>query len=131
MSHQKKRVFLFLLFISTFLGYLEWGDDQSSFLIQTELEIFSKGIEDPVSVLHPFTLIPFIGQILLFISLFQKAPKKGLVIAAIIGLGLLFGLILFIGIIGPNLKILFSSLPFWLFSILLIREFRTSRSAKL
>jgi len=131
MSHQKKRVLLFLLFISTFLGYLEWGDDQSSFLIQTELEIFLKGIEDPVSVLHPFTLIPFIGQILLLISLFQKAPKKGLVIAAIIGLGLLFGLILFIGIIGPNLKILFSSLPFWLFSILLIREFRTSRSAKL
>ncbi|WP_268034686.1 hypothetical protein [Algoriphagus sp. PAP.12] len=131
MSHQKKRVLLFLLFLSTFLGYLEWGDDQSSFLIQTELEIFTKGIEDPVSVLHPFTLIPFIGQILLLISLFQKAPKKWLVIAAIIGLGLLFGLILFIGIIGPNLKILFSSLPFWLFSILLIREFRTSRSAKL
>lgn len=131
MSHQKKRVLLFLLFLSTFLGYLEWGDDQSSFLIQTELEIFSKGIENPISVLHPFTLIPFIGQILLLISLFQKAPKKWLVIAAIIGLGLLFGLILFIGIIGPNLKILFSSLPFWLFSILLIREFRTSRSAKL
>lgn len=126
MSHQKKRVLILLLFLSTFFGYLEWGDDQSSFLIETELEIFSKGIKDPLSVLHPFTLIPFIGQILLLISLFQKAPKKWLVIAAIIGLGLLFGLILFIGIIGPNWKILVSSLPFWLFSILLIREFRKS-----
>lgn len=126
MDHQKKRVLILLLFLSTFFGYLEWGDDQSSFLIETELEIFSKGIKDPLSVLHPFTLIPFIGQILLLISLFQKAPKKWLVIAAIIGLGLLFGLILFIGIIGPNWKILVSSLPFWLFSILLIREFRKS-----
>lgn len=128
MSHQKKRVLILLLFFSTFFGYLEWGDNQSSFLIETELEIFSKGIKDPLSVLHPFTLIPFIGQILLLISLFQKAPKKWLVIAAIIGLGLLFGLILFIGIIGPNWKILLSSLPFWLISILLIREFRTSRN---
>lgn len=126
MDHQKKRVLILLLFLSTFFGYLEWGDDQSSFLIETELEIFSKGIKDPLSVLHPFTLIPFIGQILLLISLFQKAPKKWLVIASIIGLGLLFGLILFIGIIGPNWKILVSSLPFWLFSILLIREFRKS-----
>lgn len=126
MDHQKKRVLILLLFLSTFFGYLEWGDDQSSFLIETELEIFSKGIKDPLSVLHPFTLIPFIGQILLLISLFQKAPKKWLVIAAIIGLGLLFGLILFIGIIGPNWKILVSSLPFWLISILLIREFRKS-----
>ncbi|SHO62748.1 hypothetical protein [Algoriphagus zhangzhouensis] len=126
MDHQKKRVLILLLFLSTFFGYLEWGDDQSSFLIESELEIFSKGIKDPLSVLHPFTLIPFIGQILLLISLFQKAPKKWLVIAAIIGLGLLFGLILFIGIIGPNWKILVSSLPFWLFSILLIREFRKS-----
>lgn len=126
MDHQKKRVLILLLFLSTFFGYLEWGDDQSSFLIETELEIFSKGIKDPLSVLHPFTLIPFIGQILLLISLFQKVPKKWLVIAAIIGLGLLFGLILFIGIIGPNWKILVSSLPFWLFSILLIREFRKS-----
>lgn len=126
MDHQKKRVLILLLFLSTFFGYLEWGDDQSSFLIESELEIFSKGIKDPLSVLHPFTLIPFIGQILLLISLFQKAPKKWLVIAAIIGLGLLFGLILFIGIIGPNWKILVSSLPFWLISTLLIREFRRS-----
>lgn len=126
MDHQKKRVLILLLFLSTFFGYLEWGVDQSSFLFDTEIDIFSKGIKDPLSVVHPFTLIPFIGQILLLISLFQKGPKKWLVIAAIIGLGLLFGLILFIGIIGPNWKILVSSLPFWLFSILLIREFRKS-----
>lgn len=128
MDLQKKWVLILLLFLSTFFGYLEWGDNQSSFLIETELEIFSKGIKDPLSVVHPFTLIPFIGQILLLISLFQKAPKKWLVIAAIISLGLLFGLILFIGIIGPNWEILLSSLPFWLISILLIREFRTSRN---
>ena len=109
------------LIISSFFGYLEWGDDQHMFLIQAEYQVLSNLFTDFSSAAHPFTLIPLLGQLLLLIAFFQKQPKKWLIYLGIICLSLLLGLMLFIGISAGKIKELVSTLPFFILAILVIR----------
>lgn len=108
------------LILSSFIGYLEWGTDQSGFLIETEWMILSGLFTDPMSVLHPFTVIPLLGQILLLITLFQKTPDRKLTYAGLACLSLLLLFIPLIGVLAMNLKIIASSVPFIVFGILTI-----------
>ena len=108
------------LILSSLFGYLEWGDDNSMFLFQGELDVLSKLFTEPASVIHPFTLLPLIGQILLIITLFQKEPGKLLTFLGMGGIGILLLLICYIGLIGPNFKMLFSTLPFLVIGVLTI-----------
>lgn len=94
------------------------------FLFQAEQEIFSKLFQDPLSVAHPFTLLPLFGQLVLLFTLFQRSPGK---VLTLIGLGCLSFLLLFmflIGLISFNYKILFSTVPFLVVGILTIMELR-------
>ncbi|MBP6624006.1 MAG: hypothetical protein KA198_02475 [Chitinophagaceae bacterium] len=102
----------FVLIVSSLIGYLAWGGNQHMYLFQAEAEIISKLFTDPLSVLHPFTIFPMLGQLLLLVTLFQKKPSKVLTIISLIGLGILLALMCFIGIISSNLKIIISTLPF-------------------
>ncbi|MEI2749286.1 MAG: hypothetical protein V9E88_11070 [Ferruginibacter sp.] len=78
------------LFISFLFGYLEWSRVEHLFIFQAEWDIFRKSLNtDPVSVLHPFTLIPFIGQLLILYSLFQKVPGRIITLAGIACMGIL------------------------------------------
>ena len=72
----KSKILNLTLILTSLIGYLEWGQDMSMFLFQGELDVISKLFTDPLSVLHPFTLLPLLGQILLLITLFQKNPSK-------------------------------------------------------
>ena len=109
------------LLLSSFLGYLEWGTDQSNYLILMEWEILSLLISDPMSALHPFTVIPLLGQILLVITFFQKRVSRLLSYLALGSLSLLYLLILFIGLSTLNVWITLSVLPFVFFGIWIIR----------
>ncbi|MEZ4956674.1 MAG: hypothetical protein R2825_24165 [Saprospiraceae bacterium] len=100
------------LILTSLIGYLEWGKDNSSFLFQTEFEIFKKLISDPISAFHPFTILPLFGQILLAITLFQKKTSKLLTYLGLGGIGILLLFMFAIGIIGLNYKIALSTLPF-------------------
>lgn len=108
------------LFLSFMICYLEWGGGNNGFIFQMEYEVirqlFSGG-----SVLHPLTILPFAGQILLLITLFQRTPNRRLTILSMILLGSLVLMILLVGILSLNLKILFSVLPFLIFSYLIIK----------
>jgi hypothetical protein len=53
------------------MGYLEWGGDSHSYLFQAEVEVLSKLFVDPVSVLHPLTVLPLAAQVILLLTLFQ------------------------------------------------------------
>lgn len=117
------------LILSSFLAYFEWGDGYHSFLIEIELEIFSKFIQDPLSVLHPFTVIPFIGQVLLVITLFQKEPNRMLSLAGLVAISMLLLLVAFIGLFGLNIRIFASTLPFLIFGIMTVMHHRVKRSA--
>lgn len=114
---RKTKILNLLVIISSLIGYLEWGKEQKLFLYQAEAEIITKIFIDPRSVLHPFIILPFVGQILLLITLFQTNPSKILTIISISSLGLLLSFMFVIGILGENLKILLSTIPFLVISI--------------
>lgn len=121
---RKTKILNLLLIISSLIGFLEWGKDQQLFLFQAEAEIITKIFSEPKSVLHPFILLPFVGQILLLITLFQNNPGKILTIISIAGLGLLLSFMFVIGILSANFKILLSTIPFLVISIFTIIHLR-------
>lgn len=116
----KKKTLNLLALITFQLGYLEWGKDKSVFIYQAEKEIFSKAITDWRGIIHPFIIIPFIGILLLTITLFQKTPGRTLTISGLAGLVVLMLFIFFIGILSLNYKIALSSIPFLVITILIL-----------
>jgi hypothetical protein len=117
----KVKILHILLILSSLIGYLEWGGGNASFLIEAEMLIFSKLVTDPISVLHPFILIPLLGQLLLVITLFQRSPNRILSFTAIGMIAVIMLMILFIGVVSTNWKIFLSSVPF---VVLVIIRFR-------
>ena len=122
----KSKILNSLLILTSLLGYLEWGKDMHTFLFNIEAELLSKSLIDPISVLHPLTVLPMIGQLLLLVSLFQKNPNKTLSYIGIAALGLLLGFIFIVGCISKNFKIIISTIPFLVTSYLAIRHYRNS-----
>ncbi len=123
-NHLKSKIINSLLIITSLLGYLEWGTDNRSFLFEAEYEILLKILKDPVSVFHPFTLLPMIGQLLLLVTLFQKKPNKSLTYIGMSGLAVLLVFMFFIGVLGLNFKIILSTIPFIAVMIIAVRHYR-------
>ena len=126
----KARVLNFLLLATSLCAYLEWGGKQHLFLFQAELMLFSKLMHDPLAVLHPMIVLPFIGQVLLLITLFQKKPNWLYTILSLIFLGVLNVFIFVVGLLSLNMKITIASFPFIVISILILKQIRTRRKAK-
>jgi hypothetical protein len=120
----KSKILNILLIITSLFGYLEWGGNNHSFLFQAEVGIISTLLTDPVSVLHPFTLLPMTGQLVLIITLFQNKPGKLLTYTGIGGLGILLASMFVIGIVSLNYKIVLSTIPFIFIAVLAIRHNR-------
>ena len=127
----KSKIINLLLIITSLLGYLEWSGNSHLFLFQAEGEILSKLFVDPISVLHPFTLLPMIGQTILLITLFQKKPNRLLTYLSILGLGLLLVFMFVIGIMSLNFKIIFSTIPFIVVAGIAIRHYRKQNKEEL
>lgn len=107
-----QRIAVIVLIITSLLPYLEWGN-QSAFLFQMEYEILFSGKHGIENLVHPAIVLPLAGQVLLLISVFQKAPKIALVIPGIVLLGILILLVLLTGILSKNPRIQVSTLPFF------------------
>lgn len=120
----KKKILNLCLVITSLFGYLEWGKNNSIFLFMGEWEILKKIFTEPLSVLHPLVVLPLIGQILLIVTLFQKEPGKKLTYIGFASISILFLLMLFIGVIDVNIKILASTLPFLSIGVYTIFEHR-------
>jgi len=123
----KTKVLNILLILTSLIDFLEWGKDQKQFLFQLEGEIINKFFSDPISVLHPFTLLPFFGQIMLLITLFQSVPSRIMTYIGITCLGLLLGFMFVIGLISLDFKILISTIPFLVTSFMTIKQLRSNR----
>jgi len=76
----KRKAYNLGLLLTSLIGYLEWGGNNNTFLFQAEGEILSKLFTDPGSVVHPFTLLPMTGQLILIVTLFLKEPTKIIVV---------------------------------------------------
>lgn len=113
-----------LLVITSLLGYLEWSGSSHSFLFQAEAAVFSKIFVDPKSVIHPFTILPLLGQLMLLFTLFQKEPSKIITYIGISGLSLLLIFIAVIGMLSLHMKILLSTIPFMVVAFMVMRQFR-------
>lgn len=120
----KTKILISLLIVTSLFGHLEWGQGNQMFLFEAEAEIFTKFFDDPLSVLHPFTVLPLLGQMILLFTLFQKKPGRLLIFIGMGCLGILLALLLFIGIIDLNFSILLSAVPFFVVVFFTIRQFR-------
>ena len=120
--NMKSKILNALLLFSSLFGFLEWGHDKKMFLFQIEAEVFSKMPHDPLAILHPFILLPLIGQILLIITLIKKNPSKLLTYIGIGGIGILMALVLLVGCLGKNLMIVSSTIPFFTISFFTIKH---------
>ncbi len=118
------KIYIILVILSSLMGYLEWGQNNASFLFDAEAVLLQKLFTDPQSVLHPFTLLPFAGQLLLLISLFLKKPNKKLIYSGIICLAVLLIFMLFVGLLAMNFKIIISIIPFIYFSLAVHRQIK-------
>jgi hypothetical protein len=119
---KKEHVIPLLLLILSLFGFLEWGKNQHSFLFQVEADILSKIFQRPKDFIHPFILLPLIGQFSLIISLFWKRQKQILEVIGILSLSVIMLMILLIGVITLNVKMLLSSLPFVILAIWQLRQ---------
>jgi NAD/NADP transhydrogenase beta subunit len=120
----KNKILNSLLIITSLLGYLEWSGNSRSFLFEAEIDLIIKFLKHPMSAIHPFTLLPLVGQLLLLITLFQKSPRKILTYVAIACLGLLLGFMFIVGLISGNYKIVLSTIPFVTTAIITINYHR-------
>lgn len=107
------------LFLSSFIGYLEWGKE-SEFIGEIEYDLLLKMSNSPETLLHPFILLPLLGQIFLLVSFVVPKPKFWLVLLASTGIALLLLLLLFIGLLNWNPKMTLFTLPYLVFYGLLI-----------
>ncbi|MFN8337044.1 MAG: hypothetical protein U0U09_18070 [Cyclobacteriaceae bacterium] len=120
----KAKILNAILIVSSLFGYLEWGTGNHMFLFQAEGEILTKMFTDPQSIIHPFTILPMLGQLLLFTTLLQKSVNRWLTYTGLAFIGILLALMFFIGVIDTNAKILLSTLPFMITAFLVIRHHR-------
>jgi hypothetical protein len=108
----RSRILNLLLILTSQAGYLEWGGGNSTFLFKAEAEVISILITDPASVLHPLTLIPMVGQILVLVTLFQKTSGKVFTYCGIDTIGILLVLMPMVGVPGFNYRVILSTIPF-------------------
>lgn len=129
-SYHKQRMLNGALLISSLVGYLQWGDGQHAFLIQSEWEVLSKLLYDPMSAIHPFTIAPLVGQVVLLVTLFQKKPERLMTFVGMGSLAALLLFILFVGVWAGNIRMILSVIPFVFISgwiIKLDREIRMNK----
>ncbi|WP_159780540.1 hypothetical protein [Flavobacterium sp. 9AF] len=120
-ANVKIKLLIILLIFTSLFGYLEWGNNQHVFIYKSELDIFKKLIQNPKQVAHPFILLPLLGQLLLFFSLFQKKLHKKMLYLGIGCISLLFIFLFLIGLLSMKLKIILGALPFLIISFITIR----------
>jgi hypothetical protein len=116
-----KKLLNSLLLLSSFFGYLEWPPDNHGFIFQLEAEIIQLVKTNAASLAHPFIILPFIGQVLLLISLFQSSPNRWLTLTGLLCTGLLMLLLFVIGLLTTHTGIVASTLPYLLISFFVVR----------
>ena len=126
----RKKVLNLLLIVTSLFGYLEWGTDSHTFMIQAEAEVIGKLLTEPLAVIHPLTVLPMLGQIALLVTLFQKIPNRTLTWFGIASIGLLFAFILLAGLLGMHALVALSTAPFLIIALLTIREIRRAARIK-
>jgi hypothetical protein len=118
------KIKVLFLIISSLFVYLSWGKESTAFLFQMEYEIITKLFTNPTSTLHPFTVIPMLGQLLLLITLLQKTPTTILLKTGIGCLLFLIGFVFIIGLLSLRVPIIVSTIPFITLAFFTLKSLR-------
>lgn len=124
-----KKPIILLLLLTSLIGYLEWGGDNNGFLFEIETVVWKKLWSNPGEALHPFTILPMLGQGLLLVALFQKKPNRWLTIAGLVCLSTIMLMVFVIGALTLNWKIILCSLPFMVTAVVAVMQLRRKKSA--
>ena len=119
-----KKTFNFLLIITSLFGYTEWGENHHAFIFEMEYEVLVNLSSKLTAFTHPLIVIPFIGQLLLIVTLFQKEPNKKLTFIGLGCLSLIIFMFLLVGMLSTNFKIIESTLPFLIVATLTVLNYR-------
>lgn len=115
------------LIITVLFCYLEWGaNNMHAFLFQIEYEIFQTS-DKAGTFTHPAVIVPLIGQLLLLITLFQKKPSRVLSTIGLIMLAALVLLVLLVGLLSLNWKIIVSTSPFLVVAFFYFRMWKREK----
>lgn len=120
----KGKILNALVILTSFFGYLEWGGDNSTFLFQAEILLLSRLLTDASSIMHPFTILPMLGQLVLLYTIFQKRSGRLLTFIGVVGIGILLGFMFIIGVISMHYYTTLSTVPFLVTAVLTIRHHR-------
>ena len=105
------------ILVAFLVCYLQWGGESSAFVAQVEYQVLF-GKPAAQNFAHPLIAIPFLGQLLVFYTLFQKSPSRRLVSIGIVLMGVLVVLLTLVGVLAANAKIVLSTLPFLALAVL-------------
>jgi hypothetical protein len=107
MKNDMLRLFAAVFLVSGLCCVMEWAGHRQT-LLQSEIDVLRhfRG----ASFSHPLILLPFAGQLLLLAMLWR--PKKVLVVAASLLLGLLPLMIFLAGAISRNMLMAVSAVPY-------------------
>jgi hypothetical protein len=97
--------------LSFLVCYLEWGGGHSAFVAQVQYELLV-GKPEAQNFAHPMIALPFVGQLLLLYTLFQKRPSRRLTSIGIVLMGVLVLLLALIAVLSMNARTGLSTLPF-------------------
>ena len=111
------------ILLTSLLCYLEWGTDKHYFIFQMEYLFFFSTENISESFKHPLILLPFIGQLLLIISVFQKKPSAKIILTGLLMLSALVFMIALAGALSINLKMVSSTLPFIVIGVFFVIRF--------
>ncbi|MCA0238861.1 MAG: hypothetical protein LCH81_20980 [Bacteroidetes bacterium] len=125
----RSKIYNALLLVTSLFGYLRWGGGNSTFLFEAEAEVFKKMFSNWSEVIHPFTILPLLGQALLLITIFQRTPGKMLTYISIGCLGILLCFICLVGLLARDVKVVLSTIPFLTTAVLTIRNYRNNVSS--
>ena len=117
-----QRLLHIALLLTPLICYLEWGTSTSAFLFDVEYSLVT-GSGSADSFMHPMIFIPFLGQLLLLISIIK--PNRKLALIGMLLQAILVVLILIVGILSLNIKIILSTLPFLIASFLFLRSYKS------
>jgi hypothetical protein len=120
----KIKLLSLLVVLASLVGYLEWSGGNAMFIGQMELLFFDKLFTSPEDLAHPFIILPFAGQLLLIAVFLLKRPAFRLAWAGVLLLSVIMLMILLIGAMGLNWRMLLSAMPFFILAVMLMRALR-------
>ncbi len=113
------RIYSLGLLLTFLLCYFHWGNN-SAFLVEIQYELILKTKD--TSLLHPLIIGPAIGELLLLFTVLR--PNKKLILTGLILLMVLVLMVLLAGILGLQLKMIASTIPYIIISVLYIHHYK-------